>query len=49
MMLNYIVYLNLQRKIVINLIREALEEPEHKFPFVGDKFGYTSVTVHLWP
>ena len=28
----------------IDMIREALEEPEHKFPFVGDKFGYTSVT-----
>ncbi|MGG7177951.1 3-oxoacyl-[acyl-carrier-protein] synthase III C-terminal domain-containing protein [Clostridium paraputrificum] len=28
----------------IDMIRESLEEPEHKFPFVGDRFGYTGVT-----
>lgn len=28
----------------IDMIRESLEEPAHKFPFVGDKFGYTAVT-----
>ncbi len=28
----------------IDMIRETLEEPEHKFPFVGDRFGYTGVT-----
>lgn len=28
----------------IDLIKTALEEPDHKFPFVGDKFGYTGVT-----
>ena len=26
------------------MIRETLKEPEHKFPFVGDRFGYTGVT-----
>ncbi|EPY2280751.1 ketoacyl-ACP synthase III [Clostridium sporogenes] len=28
----------------IDMIRETLEEPDHKFPFVGDRFGYTGVT-----
>ncbi len=28
----------------IDMIRETLEEPEYKFPFVGDRFGYTGVT-----
>lgn len=28
----------------IDMIRESLEEPEYKFPFVGDRFGYTGVT-----
>ncbi|MDD7794725.1 ketoacyl-ACP synthase III [Clostridium sp. 'White wine YQ'] len=28
----------------IELIQEALKEPDHKFPFVGNKFGYTGVT-----
>lgn len=28
----------------IDMIREILEEPDYKFPFVGDRFGYTGVT-----
>lgn len=28
----------------IDMIQNALEEPEYKFPFVGDRFGYTGVT-----
>jgi 3-oxoacyl-[acyl-carrier-protein] synthase-3 len=28
----------------IDLIRDALEEPDAKFPFIGNKFGYTGVT-----
>ncbi|MBU5484183.1 ketoacyl-ACP synthase III [Clostridium sp. MSJ-11] len=28
----------------VDMIMETLEEPEHKFPFVGDRFGYTGVT-----
>ena len=28
----------------IDLIRIALDEPEEKFPFIGDEFGYTGVT-----
>ncbi|WP_139902099.1 ketoacyl-ACP synthase III [Clostridium thermarum] len=28
----------------VDMIREALEEPEDKFPFIGNKFGYTGVT-----
>ena len=28
----------------IELIKIALEEPDEKFPFVGDEFGYTGVT-----
>ncbi|GAA0114922.1 3-oxoacyl-[acyl-carrier-protein] synthase III C-terminal domain-containing protein [Clostridium senegalense] len=28
----------------IDIIRDTLEEPEKKFPFVGDRFGYTGVT-----
>jgi len=28
----------------IDLIRTALEEPEEKFPYIGNKFGYTGVT-----
>lgn len=28
----------------IDLIKTSLEEPDHKFPFIGDKFGYTGVT-----
>lgn len=28
----------------IDMIKGALEEPDHKFPFVGDRFGYTGVT-----
>lgn len=28
----------------IELIKTALEEPDEKFPFVGDEFGYTGVT-----
>ncbi|WP_163195055.1 ketoacyl-ACP synthase III [Clostridium thermarum] len=28
----------------VDMIREALEEPENKFSFIGNKFGYTGVT-----
>lgn len=28
----------------IDLIKTALEEPDDKFPFIGDEFGYTGVT-----
>ena len=28
----------------VDMIRDSLEEPDHKFPFVGDRFGYTGVT-----
>lgn len=28
----------------IDMIKEALDEPDCKFPFVGDEFGYTGVT-----
>lgn len=28
----------------INIIQQALGKPKSKFPFVGDKYGYTGVT-----
>lgn len=40
-------FLSQMVKSKINMICDELEEPEDKFPFIGDKYGYTGTTSPL--
>lgn len=40
-------FLSQMVKSKIDMVREELDEPEEKFPFIGDKYGYTGTTSPL--